>query len=97
MLVNDLLPDVAAAGLRDQGMAAEALAFDVAVFDTALAQIDAAAARHGRVDILVNNAGIGDFVGFEELTEAKWRCMLDVHPTGAFNCTHAAPRRSAST
>jgi len=29
-------------------------------------------------------------VGFEELTEAKWRRMLDVHLTGAFNCTHAA-------
>ena len=93
VLVNDLLPDVAAAaaaGLRDRGMAAEALAFDVAVFDTALAQIDAAAGRHGRLDILVNNAGIGDFVGFEELTDAKWRRMLDVHLTGAFNCTHAA-------
>jgi N-acyl-D-aspartate/D-glutamate deacylase len=40
VLVNDVLPDVAAAatGLRDRGTAAEALACDV-VFDTAFAQI----------------------------------------------------------
>src|SRR3954447_11058929 len=53
VLVNDLLPDVAAgaaAGLGERGMAAEALGSDVAVFDTALAQIDAAASRHGRRD-----------------------------------------------
>jgi 3-oxoacyl-[acyl-carrier protein] reductase len=93
VLVNDVVPDAAettAAVLRGRGLTAEALPFDVALFDMALSQIDAVAARHGRLDILVNNAGIGDFVGFEDLTEAKWRRMLDVHLTGAFNCSHAA-------
>jgi NAD(P)-dependent dehydrogenase (short-subunit alcohol dehydrogenase family) len=93
VLVNDIATDAAegaAAALREAGVAAEALAFDVCQSAGAHALIDAAVARHGHLDILVNNAGIGDFVGFEDITEAKWRRMLDVHLTGAFNCAHAA-------
>ena len=43
----------------------------------------------GHIDILVNNAGIFNRVSFEEMTEAQWRRMLDVHLTGTFLCSRA--------
>jgi 3-oxoacyl-[acyl-carrier protein] reductase len=103
-IVNDIAAHAAeacVASLRGSGAEAESSVFDVA---DAVAVNDAIArfvARHGRLDILVNNAGIGDFVEFERITPDKWRRMLDVHLTGAFNCSHAAfaymkERRSGS-
>jgi len=38
--------------------------------------------RFSRIDILVNNAGIGESVSIDQLTEANWDRMLDVHLKG---------------
>ncbi|MBB4304580.1 NAD(P)-dependent dehydrogenase (short-subunit alcohol dehydrogenase family) [Rhodobium orientis] len=47
------------------------------------------AALSGSLDILINNAGIGDFVSWPEITDAKWRRLIDIHLTGTFNCCRA--------
>jgi NAD(P)-dependent dehydrogenase (short-subunit alcohol dehydrogenase family) len=103
-IVNDIAlgpAEACAAGLRGAGGDAEASIFDVAdsgaVHDAVVDIVE----RHGHLDIVVNNAGIGDFVEFDLITPEKWRRMLDVHLTGAFNCSHAVfphmkERRSGS-
>ncbi|MFO1147595.1 MAG: SDR family NAD(P)-dependent oxidoreductase [Alsobacter sp.] len=103
-IVNDValgLAEACAAGLRSAGGDAEASIFDVSDSGTVHAAVAGIIERHGRLDIVVNNAGIGDFVEFNLITPEKWRRMLDVHLTGAFNCSHAVfphmkERRSGS-
>jgi len=44
------------------------------------------------VDILINNAGFNLQAPFQEMTEADWDAIVDVHLKGAFNiCRHAVP------
>lgn len=92
-IVNDIVAAPAndcATSLRKAGGHAETALFSVADSNAAHEAVAGIVSRHGRLDILVNNAGIGDFVEFNEITPEKWRLMLDVHLTGAFNCSHAA-------
>jgi NAD(P)-dependent dehydrogenase (short-subunit alcohol dehydrogenase family) len=46
--------------------------------------------RFGRIDILVNNAGILRDKSFQKMELDDAQAVLDVHLTGAFNCTKAA-------
>jgi 3-oxoacyl-[acyl-carrier protein] reductase len=46
-------------------------------------------AELGRLDILVNNAGIGQHRAIEEITEADFDRMFDVHVKGTFFTTQA--------
>lgn len=66
-----------------------ALATDVSNAAQVQAMVEALLDSFGRIDILVNNAGIFDRVPFEEMTEAQWQQMLDVHLTGTFLCSRA--------
>lgn len=50
--------EAAAAGIRQQGGAAEAVALDVADHGSRTQAIAELLRRHGRIDILVNNAGV---------------------------------------
>ena len=91
-IVNDIAADSAeacVAGLRGSDIHCEAAIFDVADSRAVHDAVSGIVGRHGRLDIVVNNAGIGDFVEFDRITPEKWRRMLDVHLTGAFNCSHA--------
>lgn len=45
--------------------------------------------KWGRVDILINNAGILRDRSFSKMTAEDFRTVIDVHLTGAFNCTKA--------
>ena len=45
--------------------------------------------KFGRVDVLVNNAGLSYPVPLTEMTEAKWRPMIEVNLTGAMHCAKA--------
>jgi NAD(P)-dependent dehydrogenase (short-subunit alcohol dehydrogenase family) len=53
------------------------------------AMVASAISQWGRVDILVNNAGILRDRSFAKMTLDDFRVVLDVHLTGAFNCTKA--------
>ncbi|MGH7846737.1 MAG: SDR family oxidoreductase [Candidatus Binatia bacterium] len=60
---------------------------------TRRADIDRAVAeihnRLGALQILVNNAGNAQFVPFDQIEEAQWERMAEVHLKGAFNCAQA--------
>jgi NAD(P)-dependent dehydrogenase (short-subunit alcohol dehydrogenase family) len=92
VVVNDIATgpaEATAAAIRESAGEAQAAAFDVADSDAVHDSVKALLDKLGGIDILVNNAGIGDFVSFDDITPGKWRRMLDVHLTGAFNCAHA--------
>ena len=90
--VNDLraedaqstVDEIARAGGRACAVAADV--GDRSAVERMIAEIENAL---GPINILINNAGIGDFVSWPEITEQKWRAMIDVHLTGTFNCSSA--------
>ena len=79
----------AAQSMRDQGMEATALEFNVAEFDTIRQKVDAAKAIYGRIDILVNVAGITGSTPIEEITPASWDRMMDIDLKSMFFVTQA--------
>ena len=79
----------AAQAMRDQGMEATALEFNVAEFDTIRQKVDAARAIYGRIDILVNVAGITGSTPIEEITPISWDRMTDIDLKSMFFVTQA--------
>lgn len=79
----------AAQSMRDQGMEATALEFNVAEFDTIRQKVDAAKAIYGRIDILVNVAGITGSTPIEEITPASWDRMMDIDLKSLFFVSQA--------
>lgn len=85
--------EAAAAGLRERGLSAEAMAGDVTDPARMEAIAEALAARGQAATILVNNAGIGQSgVPAEEVGDADWRRMMDVNLNGVFWCARAFGR-----
>ncbi|MFP4058524.1 MAG: SDR family NAD(P)-dependent oxidoreductase [Candidatus Brocadiia bacterium] len=78
---------------REVGTGALAAACDV----TDQASVDAMVAetvkRFGQVDILVNNAGLSYPVKLVDMTDEKWRPMIEVNLTGAMRCGKAVVRQ----
>lgn len=52
--------------------------------------IDCAMDTWGRVDVLLNNAGIAYPTAFSDMSEKRWKFMLDVHLDGSYRCSQAA-------
>jgi 3-oxoacyl-[acyl-carrier protein] reductase len=80
-----------AEGLRQGGHDPLVILADVADVSAMAAAIAGAEAEAGRIDILVNNAGIGGGgVVLEDIDEAAYDRMFDIHVKGAFFATRAA-------
>jgi 3-oxoacyl-[acyl-carrier protein] reductase len=79
------------------GGSASCIRCDVSVESDVAAAIGAVAGRHGKLDILINNAGLAPLIAaLDELTEADWDVMMDVHAKGCFLCCrHAIPHMKA--
>jgi NAD(P)-dependent dehydrogenase (short-subunit alcohol dehydrogenase family) len=104
VVVNDLGGSVGGAGsspspahdvvreITRAGGAAIADTSSVATADGGAAIVDAAVRQFGRVDFVVNNAGILRDKVFEDLDEATWDAVLDVHLRGSYNVTRPAWR-----
>jgi NAD(P)-dependent dehydrogenase (short-subunit alcohol dehydrogenase family) len=93
-----------AAAAAETGARALPWTCDVADSAAIEAMFSYAADRLGVVDVVVSNAGVestpGDgspeVFGVKQLaamSDDAWRSMLDVHVTGAFNCSRAMVRR----
>ncbi|HWQ13173.1 MAG TPA: SDR family oxidoreductase [Roseiflexaceae bacterium] len=85
------------AGLRALGVAAEAVAGDLADPSAAEGVVDAAVARWGRLDLLVNNAGIWGRTPVGEVTPERWDELHHINLRGMFfACQRAAPHLRAA-
>jgi gluconate 5-dehydrogenase len=78
--------------LQAQGLAAEALPFDVADTAATAAALTRLRAAHGRLDILVNNAGIQHRVPLTEWTDADWERVLAANLSACFRLSREAAR-----
>ncbi|WP_099023942.1 SDR family NAD(P)-dependent oxidoreductase [Mycolicibacterium palauense] len=87
--------------VEEQGGQAIALTADVAQHDQIASAIDATVEKFGKLDIAWANAGIvsrggvptvagGEFVAFEDLTEADWQHVLGVNLSGVVYTAQAA-------
>lgn len=98
--INDFVPERAeavAAEIRDLGIPAMAVPFDVGDIDAVRAACDAVRDELGAVTLLVNNAGmagpnarIGHSQMFWETDPADWDRYFRTNVQGVMNCCHAA-------
>lgn len=72
--------------LRAEGLAAEAVAFDVCDGAATAAVLDELLAA-GPIQVLVNNAGIHDDAVFPGMQRKQWESVIDVSLNGFFNVT----------
>lgn len=95
VVVNDLdakTVDGRAAELREQGLEADAAAFDVTMTAEVHAAMDRVVEKHGSIDIVVNNAGIQNRKSLVDYSPAEWDALQNTHVGGTFNVTQAAVR-----
>jgi NAD(P)-dependent dehydrogenase (short-subunit alcohol dehydrogenase family) len=90
--LNAAAAEATRAIIADEAGTAMALAGDV----TRAADIDAVVARalaeFGRIDVLHNNVGITDMGGLDEVSEERWKRVLDINLTGVFlTCKAVVP------
>jgi NAD(P)-dependent dehydrogenase (short-subunit alcohol dehydrogenase family) len=79
-----------AQSIRDMGRDALLIEADVSRVAENQRMVQETVDRFGKLDILVNNAGGGIYQNFEEITEADYDRMLDVHLKGPFFAAQAA-------
>src|SRR5690606_38332381 len=72
--------------IRQRGGHAQAVAFDVADGDAALAAIEALL-EDGAIQAVVNNAGIHDDAPMAGMSDAQWQRVIDVSLHGFFHVT----------
>jgi NAD(P)-dependent dehydrogenase (short-subunit alcohol dehydrogenase family) len=77
----------AAASIRREGHAADAVVCDVTQESSVHSMVRAATDIMGRIDILINNAGIGHSALVHQTTLDNWNRVMAVNATGAFLCT----------
>ena len=78
--------------LRDEGIKAEYLAFDVTDREQLVALINAFEASTGPIDILVNNAGIQRRAPLEDFAASDWHDVMRTNLDGVFHVSQAVAR-----
>lgn len=80
-----------AAALRDLGVRAHAIGFDVGDPYSCRHAIDAVVAEFGRLDVLVNNAGTDVTLPMEDMSNDDWQRVINTNLSGPFMLAkHAA-------
>ncbi len=80
-------------GLRQQGLAAHARAFDVCDQAACAAAVDDIEGAVGAIDILVNNAGIARRGHIQDLPAADWHAVMRTNVDSAYYLGQAVARR----
>lgn len=92
IVVQDIdagLAEESVAMIREEGGQACAMVGDVVDIEACAAQLSEIESDLGHIDILVNNAGIDTPGELEEIDEADFDRMFDVHVKGSFFMTRA--------
>ena len=87
--------EIAAAALRDDGLAVQACVFDVTDPDQVADGMMRFEARMGAMDILVNNAGIQRRTPLLQAPEDTWAEVIETNLTAVFRCGREAARLMA--
>lgn len=82
----------AAAGLRERGLEAHAIAFDACDRTDCDRLVRQTVERYGRLDVMVVNHGVSGAQPAEDVDAATWDRIIAGNLTGAFNCAQAAGR-----
>ena len=82
VVVEDIDPKIETQFADDENVAA--LVADAGKEESAIAAVDLAKSRFGKIDILVNNAARIVYKPAVEMTLADWNSILDVTSTGVF-------------
>jgi 3-oxoacyl-[acyl-carrier protein] reductase len=93
VVVSELDPDPAAetvAAITARGGSAVTLVGDVAAADFGERAVAAALEAFGDLDIIVNNAGYIWNSTIQNMSDAQWYAMIDVHATAPFRILRAA-------
>ena len=93
VVVSELDPDPAAetaAVITTRGGNAVTLVGDVAAADFGERAVSAALEAFGDLDIIVNNAGYIWNSAIQNMSDAQWYAMIDVHATAPFRILRAA-------
>ncbi len=95
IVVNGRDPDKlarAAAALRETGVTAHELAFDVTDHEGVRAAVDRFEAETGPIDILINNAGIQQRAPLEEFPADGFERLMQTNIAGVFHVGQACAR-----
>jgi len=85
--VNLPLAKETAAEIEEEfGVGALAVKCDITKEKQVVRMVERTVKKFGRVDVLVNNAGLSYPVPLGDMTEEKWRPMIEVNLTGAMLC-----------
>ena len=85
------LAEQGAEALRDLGVRAHSIGFDVGDPDSCRHAVDAVVAEFGRIDVLVNNAGTDVTLPMEQMSNDDWQRVINTNLSGPFMLSkHAA-------
>ncbi len=71
---------------------AESLKCDITHPSEVTAAVAYVIKKYGSIDVLVNNAGISELCFFDEISDDRWRAMIDTNLSGAFYVSREAAR-----
>ena len=85
------LAEQGAEALRDLGVRAHSIGFDVGDPESCRHAVDAVVGEFGRIDVLVNNAGTDVTLPMEEMSHTDWQRVINTNLSGPFMLAkHAA-------
>lgn len=85
------LAEQGAEALRDLGVRAHSIGFDVGDPESCRHAVDAVVGEFGRIDVLVNNAGTDVTLSMEDMSHTDWQRVINTNLSGPFMLAkHAA-------
>ncbi len=90
VVIGDRNVEGVAKAAEEIGVAATAMALDVADEASCRAIVERALALHGGVDVLCNIAGVLDFGPLADIDETRWSRVIEINLGGVYRMSRAA-------